>query len=174
MSLAKLVSLLPPPKVASEVPRPPPWADVERQLGPLPADYKQFVECYGTGTIDNFITICNPFSANRFINLVSYSALARRALEEEVRSTSWSTVAPALDVSRLLPFGGTDNGDRIVWVTDGPPDAWRVMVLDSRGPFLDHFDGGMSEFLARVLEGTFRSNVLASDFPGDTPEFTPG
>lgn len=36
----------------------------------LPLDYKKFINKYGTGSINDFIWILNPFSENENLNLI--------------------------------------------------------------------------------------------------------
>jgi hypothetical protein len=53
--LRALAQHLPPPPAPLEVPTKAAWAAAERALAPLPEDYKEFVETYGTGSIDGFL-----------------------------------------------------------------------------------------------------------------------
>jgi hypothetical protein len=71
MSLEALEEILQKPMEPNEPGRPDEWSLVEEQLGiGLPADYKQFIEGFGTGNIDDFILILNPFSAHKFVNFI--------------------------------------------------------------------------------------------------------
>lgn len=173
MSINDVVLLLPPPTKPSEIPARVDWQTIENSTGALPADYKEFVERFGTGKVDDFITICNPFSANTFVNLASFGDLARRGIEREVASESWSRVGE-LNPATLKPFGTTDNGDRLAWVARGEPDDWKVMVLSARSTEVDFFEGCMTEFIAAVLRGEVRSNVFPEDFPSEHPQFVSG
>ena len=61
MSLARLKRLVPPVgRGRSYID----WADVERAMGTaLPTDYKQMVETYGVGSLDDFIWVMQPLGA---------------------------------------------------------------------------------------------------------------
>ena len=48
----------------------------------------------------------------------------------------------------LLPFGTTDFGDTLFWLTLGAPEDWCVVVMGRDPP--ETFDCDMMDFLARV------------------------
>src|SRR5215216_143821 len=70
--LERLRELLPPPADPVEPGRPDGWAAVEATLGTrLPADFKAFTERYGSGTVDDFLYLFNPFAAGQDGNLLA-------------------------------------------------------------------------------------------------------
>jgi hypothetical protein len=50
-----------------------------------------------------------------------------------------------------LPYGVTDNGDTLFWVTTGAPGEWTMAVMGPREPEVFVFPGGVVEFLADLL-----------------------
>ena len=69
--LERLRQLLPPPANPVEPGRPDGWAKVEAALGTgLPGDFKGFTELYGSGTVDDFLYLFNPFAQGPDGNLV--------------------------------------------------------------------------------------------------------
>ena len=71
MGIDSLKTILSPPVDPQEVALTDDWEAIEKQLStPLPKDYKAFVRAYGTGTINHFIVVYNPFSRNKFVRLV--------------------------------------------------------------------------------------------------------
>jgi len=69
--LERLRELLPPPADPVEPGRPDGWPAVERSLGTaLPGDFKAFTERYGSGTVDAFLYLFNPFTAGQDGNLL--------------------------------------------------------------------------------------------------------
>ena len=45
------------------------WGQVVAQLGlALPVDYMQFVDAFGSGSLNDFIHVLNPFSTNKNLN----------------------------------------------------------------------------------------------------------
>jgi hypothetical protein len=69
--LERLRLLLPPPTDPVERARPDGWAKVEAALGTrLPDDFKAFTELYGSGKVDDFLYLFNPFAAGQDGNLL--------------------------------------------------------------------------------------------------------
>lgn len=149
------------------------WQGVEQQLGTtLPTDYKRFIQLYGTGEINGFLTIWNPFSSYQYVNLLQQS----RVEGDSYRSTK--SLFPDLfvddvfpDLGGLLAFASTDNGEVLYWRTQGQPDQWTVTVYESRGP--KHFDcnGSMTQFLIWLLTKKISCDVLPWQFLEMTPDF---
>jgi hypothetical protein len=143
-------------------------------LGKLPSDYKAFIERYGSGTIDHFLWVLNPFSANKNANLLEQRESILNAVRELKKD--WPDQHPYNlfpEPSGLLPFGGSDNGDMVFWLTDGEPDEWRVVVNAARDPEYDRFDCNMTDFLAGILTRRIRSIVFPDGFPSPQPVFDP-
>src|SRR4051794_1429950 len=70
MTGKEMAALVPPPAKPTETGPNLKWADVEKKLKtPLPADYKSFIETYGTGKFANFYFVLNPFSEADSYNL---------------------------------------------------------------------------------------------------------
>src|SRR5215216_123968 len=82
-SLNVLTTLMPPPPTPSEPPNEGGWQSVEARLGmELPEDYKQFITHYGTGAVDTFLWVLNPFSTNTHLNLFDEGRVKLEALRE--------------------------------------------------------------------------------------------
>ena len=75
------------------------------------------------------------------------------------------------DAGGLFPWGGTDNGDAMHWLTIGTPSEWTVAINESRGPMWEEYDCSMVEFLVRLLSGDIRSEILPEGFPSASPRF---
>lgn len=61
----------------------------------------------------------------------------------------------------MLPWGITDNGDILYWLTKGDnPDAWTIAINESRGPLWEEFDMDMSTLLAKMVSGEVESKVF--------------
>ncbi|WP_456242764.1 SMI1/KNR4 family protein [Actinopolyspora lacussalsi] len=159
-SLDRLRMLLLPPEVA---PAPQPWEDVERRLGvALPNDYKEFMETYGGGTIEEFLIF------------LSYSQSFEAAMGwkgrdlEEIRMSP-EDVFPGGAVEEgkvnLLPWAYTIDGDVCYWLMDPreDPDQWRV-VSRERDMEWNFFGGGMMEFLVEITSGRRREPWFPDDF----------
>lgn len=152
MAISQLIKVLQPPANPSE--NTGDWQAVEKQMGTeLPAEYKTFIETYGTGIIGRFIYIWNPFAEEQFVNLISRSSSDNNLFAEFI--LEWTDI----ERNRLFPFpvfpekfgvlsfGSTRNGDTLFWRTHGKPDEWSVMVWKIRSSRFELHDISMSRFL---------------------------
>ena len=175
MGIDSLKTILSPPVDPQEVALTDDWEAIEKQLStPLPKDYKAFVRAYGTGTINHFIVVYNPFSRNKFVRLVERGQRLLQSLATLISDFPEyypHVVYPA--PGGLLPFAGTDNGDVFYWQTIGTPEKWTVRVLESRGPDYYDFAGQMTDFLESLLTKSIQCDVLPQSFPFDRPVFEP-
>ena len=143
-ALDDVVRLLPPPLVPEGAPFD--WADVEARLGTaLPADYKAYCDRYGHGAISaNWgLSPVTPDCPESFSDL--FDTLLRDYLGAGGR-------APYPARGGLLAFATSELRATLWWRTDGPPDAWPIVLEDDAGDFTDL---GMSatEALAMTLRG---------------------
>lgn len=131
-----------------------PWERVEAYLGTrLPQDYKDFARLYGSGLFLNVITIHTPQAKNPYVNLEIQARDASLYFtpDQDLPYRLW----PRID--GLINFAGTDNGDQIFWLPQGPPDDWKVVFWDrglSEDKCFEEFDCGMAEFLAGLADGS--------------------
>ena len=173
-SIDNIVVLLPPPSVPSENGGKP-WSEIEQSIGSvLPADYKNFIETYGSGRINKFIFALNPFSMRRGLNLIDQIPRQLDALRTLI--TDFAETCPyALfpEHEGLLPFALTDNGDVIFWMTRGEPDEWSVVVNESRAPSYEEFGGGAISFFIALMTGAHTFRAFPSSIASMTPRFDP-
>src|ERR1700677_407805 len=153
MAIETLSRLLHPPVMPEETKGDRTWAEVENQLGTrLPEDYKLFVGSFGTGSINRFITVFNPFSSNRFINLIERGRLDLEGLGGLREKFPQQYVHERFPLpGGFLPVASTDNGEIFYWKTNGDAEQWTVVVYESRGPNYFSFSGSITEFLASLL-----------------------
>jgi hypothetical protein len=173
MSLASLITVLSPPQQPAEVPTADIWRAVENQLGKLPADYKAFVERFGTGTINSFIYILNPASRNPYLNLAREVDQILGSLRELRKSGEPSPYPLHPEPGGLLPFGKTDNGDALFWLTRDEPDKWPVVVNAARDPAYEKFERNATDFLEGILTRQIRCSIFHESFPGSSSAFIP-
>jgi hypothetical protein len=173
--VGRLGKLMPPPAASVEAPNPADWPRVEGRLGMvLPADYKAYIGRYGSGVVDGFLWVLNPFSLNENIRFPDSSdrqlAILRRIRDEGSERLPYP-IHP--EPGGLLLWAESANGDCLYWLTDGPPDAWRVTVNESRAPnWYDH-PGPMSALLADLLDGTVDVEFFPNNFPLPSHTFRP-
>jgi hypothetical protein len=169
MSIDALRRVLPPPATPVEVQVPRDgWEAVERSLGTaLPEDYKLFLAIYGTGSVADFIWVSNPFSVLRpWFPWLSAALWAEHATAEGRGGRSPSfPLFPA--PNGLLPWGHTDNGNKLFWVTEGAPADWVVLVTSPRGGTEDLVLASMSQFLTDICSGEYRCPEFPDDLVAD-------
>ena len=165
MTLPELTEILSPPEAPVETGSPEEWSLVEEEIGtPLPADYKEYVATYGTGSIADFLWPYNPFSENRHLNLVwrvELHAGALRQIREEFGEEE-VPYPPYPESGGLMSWAVSDNGDTLYWLMQGDPDHWRVVVNESRGPDFERFGESTTSFLAKLISGELNSEILPS------------
>jgi len=151
------------------------WNEVEMKLGSrLPSDYKEFISCYGTGGIDDFLFVLNPVAKNKYMNLFSRidSLKQSSAISKQMFETDF---IPSLfpENNGFLPFAYTANGDDLYWATIGEPDEWPVVVFESRSPEKEQFNINMTGFLIGILTRNITCEVFPDDAFDDPPLFSP-
>jgi len=171
MSLNPLLEILPPPKNPVEVPSAEDWSATETQLSRLPEDYKAFVGRFGTGNVSGFIWILNPASENRYLNLHSELKPILSALRELRESGEPCPYPLYPEPGGLLPFGKSENGDALYWLTIGEPERWPIVVNAARDAVYEKFECDMTDFLAGILSRRIRCSVFPEGFPSGSPTF---
>jgi hypothetical protein len=174
--LERLRRLLPPPAEPVEPGRPDGWPRVEAALGTgLPSDFKGFTERYGSGKVDEFLYLFNPFTKGPDGNLVVEKdrvlAGYRQTRERFPDRLAWP---PFPEPGGVLPLGRTDNGDELYWVTQGQPDQWPVALLASRAALQELYPMPVTGFLAALAANQLTSQVLPEGLLGrPSHQFTP-
>jgi hypothetical protein len=152
------------------------WSRLKNELMiEVPQDYTTLVDAIGAGCFNNFLWLYSPFCTNQFLEF----EYRLKTTEKFFRNMSQVEQLP----SEILPFfwypapdglvswGGTDNGDLLLWSHDGRGAAHSVIVVCSRD--LRWFNSGLGilEFLQRVLSGDLKVPLFPASFPGGPPSF---
>ena len=174
MVIDELLSLLPRPARLTEQGTTDQWGAVTSKLGgPLPTDYMQFIDHYGSGTINSFLTVLNPFSANPHVNLLDQMFIQLSALRElRTRYPENFPFPLFFEPGGLLPWAISDDGDLFCWSTVGASGLWEVVTVP-RSDSPEHFKMGMAQFLARGLAGQVKSSALPPHFASAAGSFEP-
>jgi hypothetical protein len=174
--LERLEQLLPPPEDPVEPGRPDGWAAVEAALGTgLPNDFKAFTERYGSGMVDDFLYLFNPFTAGEDGNLlVEKDRVLAAYRQTRARFPDRLALPPFPEPGGVLPLGRTDNGDELYWVTQGQPDDWPVALVESRATLQEVHPMPVTGFLTALSANQLTSRVLPDDLLGrPNHRFTP-
>jgi hypothetical protein len=149
-AIARLRELLPAPASGGD---PVDWSEIEQTVGlALPADYREFVETYGGGEIDEYMCVLTPPVPGS-----PYGELLDRITPVLSDLEDLRALLPPDVVPPLWPFADLGEGDVAFWLREGAPDDWRVAVWQRQIAYGDNrwkvFDGGMAAFLLAVLTG---------------------
>ena len=138
------------------------WVRVFERLGTrLPEDYVKFINAYGTGAINEFLWVYNPFSQNVHLNLqerIGPVLSGLRALKSEFPEQFPHPLY--FEPGGLLPWGVTDNGDELFWETSELVDHWPVIVIGRHEYEAERHEMTMTRFLADGLAGRLTSLIF--------------
>lgn len=172
MAIESIFTVMTPPTDPFEAPIISEWVEVENKLGiTLPGDYKEFIQLYGTGKVNDFIWIFNPLSKNQNINLIEQ---VRIQLETLIQLQSYGEVIPYKlfpEKGGILPLGMTDNGDVLFWKTEGSSNNWTILVNESRSDEWESFDMSITQFLVEILTHKISCKIFPQNFPNANPVF---
>ena len=162
MTLERLRELVPPPAEPVEAGQPEGWPRVEAALGTaLPGDFKAFTELYGSGKLDDFLWLFNPFTAGEDGNLLHEKDAVLAAYTETRQRFPDRLPLPAFpEPGGVLPLGRSDNGDELYWLTEGAPDGWTVVLLETRATRQELHPVPVTGFLADLAGGTLTTQVF--------------
>ena len=163
--LERLRQLLPPPADPVEPGRADGWAEVEAALQTgLPGDFRAFTELYGSGKLDDFLYLFNPFAAGQDGNLlVEKERVLEGYRQTRARFPERLPLPPFPDPGGVLPVGRTDNGDELYWVTEGHPDGWTVALLEARAALQEIHPMPVTGFLAALAANQLPSCILPNE-----------
>lgn len=166
MIFPALFNLLPQPLQPIEVPTTQDWIIYELLTGiKLPDDYTSYLSRYGTGIIGGIITPFNPFCARKDWK-PNYTCRhwMRHALgiKDEKRTFGETSFPYTLypEAEGVLPWGGTDNGHQLYWITKGAPNEWTVLVNEVRSSHFYPYNYTMTEFLYKWMRGEITCEIL--------------
>ncbi len=168
MTLEFLCRVLPTPIAPIESGSTEEWSEIEKVVDIiLPSDYKQYINTFGTGCIGNFLWPFNPFSDNKFLNFgeqIDARLDALRVLKEKWGDRQCPyPLYP--EPEGLLPWGASDNGDVLYWLTAGHPDDWSVIINEARSPVYEEYKESTTSLLAKLVLGEIVSEIFPPDFP---------
>lgn len=175
MSLDDLTQVVTAPERPAAESEPMAWDEVEARLGSLlPSDYKAYIETFGLGYLDEFLCVFSPFTDNKNLNLFEQLKVRLDALRELKAAYGNEVQYPLFpEEGGLLPWGASDNGDVLFWMTQGQPSEWRVVLNAGRDARCEEYVGEMTTVLAQLLSGAVQSQIFPPDFPSDQPSFEP-
>ena len=149
------------------------WHDIESNFNiKLPRDYKELIEVYGSGAVDNFVWLLNPISNNKNLNFdtVDYIYSSYQVMKDLFPDDFTRPKFP--NKLSFFPWAVTDNGDTFVWIVDhDDPNDWSVGILGEDETDVVYTNVGTVEFLLKLISKEIISNALPDDFPSDNVRF---
>jgi hypothetical protein len=111
--------------------------------------------------VDDFLYLFNPFAQGPDGNLVVEKDRVLAAYRQtRARFPQRLPLPPFPEPGGVLPLGRTDNGDELYWHTEGEPDDWTVVLLESRAARQEQHPVPATGFLAELAAGTLKTQVL--------------
>ncbi|MFF3739028.1 SMI1/KNR4 family protein [Streptomyces sp. NPDC002566] len=144
--------------------RPRLWTAAEQYLGvALPSDYKAFLDLYGPGSIDGYLSLHRPLEADT-------TELDRLWPLEDCRRARLSD--PDLypypfhpDPGGLIPWGSDEHDNEYYFLAIEPdPDEWRIVVSSECNEWFETA-GTFCDFLVRCFDRIDRPPFMARAWP---------
>ena len=172
MSIKQLIDILEPPVSPVESKANNDWGSITSRFNmPLPTDYMQFIDKYGSGEIGGWLTVFNPFSKNQNICLIDqllYLLSGLRILKEK-----YPEICPyplMFEPAGILPWGISIDGDIYCWQTAGASGKWKVIII-GRHSEPEEVDLTFSSFLSKAILGELESNTIPVEWKSEKVEF---
>ena len=144
------------------------WRIIEAGIGSqLPSDYKDLANLFPSFAVDDFLLVSMPRlgGESEFVaRVVSSSYELEVDLSEGDVPDKYVTIVDGIRVASLLQWGGTPDGDAILWNTAaGSPGDWPVVFRGRSGGWWEYSEG-----IVGFLEGIFSGRLIV---PGLPPSF---
>lgn len=162
MYLEKLKSILKIPNQIYNIGNEKDWLRFQQKYKlNFPIQYVQFINTYGTGSINNFLWILTPYEENKEINIFQRANIMHESYEymkNMFPGEFYYNIYP--DEGGLLPWGYTDNGDELYFDLNNNT----IVVMETRYSNFYEYKMGMIEFLYKLFIKEIRCNAFPKDF----------
>ena len=129
------------------------WGDIATLLGTdVPVDFKYLAEANGAGEIEGGIIVTAPSPTAMALDFARYN----QGITGDYRKYSRELAEDGFpyrfypDSGGLIGWGYCGEGS-FFWKSSGEPNSWTVVVMEVRGAGWFEFDGGMAEFLLKLI-----------------------
>jgi hypothetical protein len=159
MAALETLQQLMPPTAASDTSVD--WGRMSESWGKeFPSDFRRFVETYGAGAIEDYLSVLKPEPKGVEPgpdDMLMETVNAEKAWAREPKSPDLVDTAP-----ELIAWGLDSSSDILCWDASGDdPEAWPVLVRSRDGNLWSRYDCGMAEFLVRILRADFADCPLS-------------
>ncbi len=127
---------------------------------------------YGFGCIDQFLWIYTPYAENENLDLLKQVEVINNAyleMKEEFPEDYTFDVFP--EKGGLLPFGGTENGDVLYWLTSDNNTPWLIVVYDNRHSEYIEYSKSIIDFLYELSTKGIVCSIFPSGFPSNNTKY---
>ncbi|MFG2755334.1 SMI1/KNR4 family protein [Streptomyces wuyuanensis] len=152
------------------------WPEIEsRTGGALPADYREFCECFGMGEFCDYLTVYAT-RGGADSELADSQEANRRLVERHPVVMNgyrpYGLHRPGRSAG-ILQWGASSQGDEFAWLADESkePDAWPVLAREDAGGWR-RYDMSMSEFVYHLLVDESFEGFGGFGATGQAPYFT--
>jgi len=169
MYLEKLKTILKVPGKTYNIGNHQGWLEFEKNLDiKFPSEFVQFIETYGTGSINSFLWILTPYESNQNINIFHKAEIMRESYNymKDMFPEDFSySIYP--DEGGLLPWGYTDNGDELYFNLNNDT----IVIMEARYSEFYEYEMGMIEFLYKLFVKEIKCNAFPEDFINGSIEY---
>jgi hypothetical protein len=158
VAIEDLVEVIPPPATPRDAGTLDQLGDIEKRLGlQLPSDYREFTIRYGTGSfLDGYLQIYNPFAVDLLDAATTRYSRCRHF--HESGALPWAPIPASPGVFEI---GGNENGHTILYLTEGNPDEWPLLVVPhDDSPHFERWELQLGTFLARALMNEIQTQAM--------------
>ncbi|GAA1254156.1 hypothetical protein GCM10009665_50980 [Kitasatospora nipponensis] len=141
----------------------------EQWGGALPADYREFIDHYGAGSVNNLFHLALPLAgAAEPLGPLTFARLVEDAyyLLEPAQDGE-----PAANLGGRIPWALDICGCQAFWENSDPdPERWTVLVLDRHGVWTP-YPCGMADFVLGSLQRRLEPALMALPLDDHPPVF---
>jgi len=154
------------------------WANVERECGiTFPKDFKEFIEAYGAGWINEFFYVMSPFAPTEQYSLLRQRDTSLWNFRSYYKDGLVKHPYPLYpEQGGLFPFTTTDNNNVLSWKTKGDPEDWDIVVWETDSlSFRELAVENFTLFLRNLLNGSslyISENIMPPEWT-ENPTFAP-
>jgi SMI1 / KNR4 family (SUKH-1) len=173
VAIEDLIAVVPPPTEPRYTGTPEQLTQIEASLGSaLPLDYREFILRYGAGTfVDGYLQFWSPFVVDLRERASSQNSFIQ--VHYDSGALPWP---PFPATPGLLEMGGNENGHRVLYLCDGQPDKWPLIIVPHgwENQF-ERWEIPLTTFLARALKNEIQTAAVNISQPVKLEErtFTP-
>lgn len=150
MYFDKLIKLLPPPINVDFISISTNIQLVEKHFEfKLPKDYIQFITNYGSGQINEFISIYSVINSTAYYEKIERDCQYYHDFKKKFPNEYKHNVFP--EDGGLFPLGRTDGGCLMWWHTALEPERWFIVVYDENSWEYEEYDMQLCEFIYKYF-----------------------